>query len=86
MKLKYYSKTDSFYIDLSYKPSVETKEMLECVTVVAACNDATKFGCDGEPNAKLILADLKTGEHLRTCYRKDDNIASIVMITKQGSR
>jgi len=31
MKLKYYPKTDSLYIDLSYKPSVETKEISEGV-------------------------------------------------------
>jgi len=33
MKLKYYQETDSLYIDLSSKPSAETKEISEGVVL-----------------------------------------------------
>jgi uncharacterized protein YuzE len=33
MKLKYYKETDSLYIDLSPKPSVESKEISEGIVI-----------------------------------------------------
>jgi uncharacterized protein YuzE len=33
MKLNYHAETDSLYIDLSEKPSVESREVSECVVL-----------------------------------------------------
>ena len=33
MKVNYYPETDSLYVDLSSKPSVDSREVLDCVVL-----------------------------------------------------
>ena len=58
MKLNYYSDTDSLYIDLSAKPSVESKEVSDGV-VLDYDADGNLTGIDiDHASAKLHLNEL----------------------------
>ena len=56
MKLNYYKETDSLYIDLSSKPSVETKEISDGVTLDYDA-DGNLVGIDIDNASKKV--DLK---------------------------
>lgn len=51
MKLQYYRETDSLYIDLSSKPSKESKEISEGIVL------------DYDENGKLVGIDIDNASH-----------------------
>lgn len=60
MKLNYYPETDSLYIDLSSKPSVETREVSEGVALDYGA-DGSLVGIDiDNASRKLDLQELTT--------------------------
>ena len=88
MKLNYYSDTDSLYIDLSEKPSVESREISEGIVLdYDAAGNLVGIDIDNASRKvelkKLILKQTSGSRpeqlSLRTCTEIDDVMVSLTV-------